>query len=1131
MTIAAPLVDPRTAEDVASQLKQLLRDYAPEYKGIGTDPITGELVPDSRAAALIGVFGRFAELIIERLNRVPDKNQLAFFDLLGASRLPPQPSRVPLTFSLAKGSASPGVVPAGTQVASPPAEGEKDPVIFETERELVVTPAVVASAFVRDPDVDSYADLGAIVTGAPAQGVRLFRGERIIEHSVYFGQRRLLEFNGITSWRVAIGLAAPLKGERTVAWEAWNGTEFKELFSRREDTTESLRTPGQVDLGAIDPVPLSTIHGIESRWLRCRLATVINLSDVDRQQMVRADDLPVIESVTAAVNVERSELAIDGAFANAGPIDATKDFFPFGETPRFGDTFFLRADEPFSVPGATVRVHVTLTNPKGSGSRSPAEVATSDVTLTWEIGTGNTWLPLGTSTPASSTASGGSDTFVDGTAALTTSGDVEFVCPQHVSKTIVNGIEGYWIRARITGGDYGHEARYVKQGETFIFDPATFAPPVITTARAAYTFAFEAGPDAVLTSNDFAFEDVSARHDREGESFAPFLPTTDSRPTAYVGFELPAGVTSFPNRAVSLFARTADIRFGEAIAPVFPTESHVSGAAGSTVVHRLTITNADPAPVIFAFGALGQTFQPRPQFPGPITLAPGASADVDITVRIPDQAPLGTTDTAQLAVIRSTNPDSFDFVALVTTVGPAVPSAEPVRLTWEYWNGKAFSTLTMLDGTNSLTRSGTLEFLAPRDFSARADFGLGPRFWIRVRWEKGDYAVEPRLVRLLLNTTMAAQTATRRNEVLGSSDGSKSLKLRATRTPILPGQRLEVLEPELPTTTEREALAAEEGADAITPVFDARGQTRQAFVRWHETPDFYASGPRDRHYVIDRFTGQVRFGDGLNGLVPPPGIGNIRLATYQTGGGRAGNRSAGSITQLKTTVPYVDKVTNLEPAAGGADAEPLDALLDRAPREVRHGGRAVTIEDYEDVAHLASAEVARAKCVPLADLIADPLEPAPSTAGVVSLIVVPRSSDIRPLPSVELIRRVQDFLDAVHEPTARLRVVGPLYVRVDVTAEIGLVAIDRATDIVAAVRQAVASFLHPLTGGLDGKGWDFGRRPHLSDLYALIEAVPGVDHIRSLDVAEVEDVAGVTLTGRFLVYSGEPAISAVLEDV
>ena len=150
MTIAAPPVDTRSAAQIASQVRTLLERYAPSYTGAGTDPITGALVPDPRGGALIGVFTRFAELIIERLNRVPDKNFLAFLDLIGASRLPPQPARVPLTFSLAKGSASPGVVPPGTQVAAPPGEGEKDPIIFETERELVVTPAALTAVFSRD---------------------------------------------------------------------------------------------------------------------------------------------------------------------------------------------------------------------------------------------------------------------------------------------------------------------------------------------------------------------------------------------------------------------------------------------------------------------------------------------------------------------------------------------------------------------------------------------------------------------------------------------------------------------------------------------------------------------------------------------------------------------------------------------------------------------------------------------------------------------------------------------------------------------------------------------------------------------------------------------------------------------
>ena len=92
--------------------------------------------------------------------------------------------------------------------------------------------------------------------------------------------------------------------------------------------------------------------------------------------------------------------------------------------------------------------------------------------------------------------------------------------------------------------------------------------------------------------------------------------------------------------------------------------------------------------------------------------------------------------------------------------------------------------------------------------------------------------------------------------------------------------------------------------------------------------------------------------------------------------------------------------------------------------------------------------------------------------------------------------------------------------RVDVAVEVALVAIEGGSAVKRSVEQALARFLHPVTGGLDRNGWDFGRKPHSSDLYALLEAVPGVDHLRSLQVVENEERPGVLASGRFLVYSG-----------
>jgi hypothetical protein len=79
--------------------------------------------------------------------------------------------------------------------------------------------------------------------------------------------------------------------------------------------------------------------------------------------------------------------------------------------------------------------------------------------------------------------------------------------------------------------------------------------------------------------------------------------------------------------------------------------------------------------------------------------------------------------------------------------------------------------------------------------------------------------------------------------------------------------------------------------------------------------------------------------------------------------------------------------------------------------------------------------------------------------------------------------------------------------------------------VAIAVQERLAAFLHPLTGGLDAQGWDFGRAPHRSDFFALVESVEGVDHVRFLELDETEELDGVRESGRYLVYSGVHQIS------
>ena len=105
------------------------------------------------------------------------------------------------------------------------------------------------------------------------------------------------------------------------------------------------------------------------------------------------------------------------------------------------------------------------------------------------------------------------------------------------------------------------------------------------------------------------------------------------------------------------------------------------------------------------------------------------------------------------------------------------------------------------------------------------------------------------------------------------------------------------------------------------------------------------------------------------------------------------------------------------------------------------------------------------------------------------------STSYRPLPTQDLLDQLCSFLDDRRLLTTHNHVVGPGYVTVDIS----LTLVSSATATSAATpgeaEQALRAFFDPLTGGSDGAGWPFGRPVYLSEVYALIESLDGVDHV------------------------------------
>jgi hypothetical protein len=111
----------------------------------------------------------------------------------------------------------------------------------------------------------------------------------------------------------------------------------------------------------------------------------------------------------------------------------------------------------------------------------------------------------------------------------------------------------------------------------------------------------------------------------------------------------------------------------------------------------------------------------------------------------------------------------------------------------------------------------------------------------------------------------------------------------------------------------------------------------------------------------------------------------------------------------------------------------------------------------------------------------------------------------------------------------KLVLVGPEYVRVDINADIVVMQPEMVSSVELAVRSEIDRYLHPVTGGARGTGWDYGRLPQKFDLCVLIEKIEGVSHVRELSIQAIPDRPGAEKTGRFLICSGQHDISMRLE--
>lgn len=385
-----------------------------------------------------------------------------------------------------------------------------------------------------------------------------------------------------------------------------------------------------------------------------------------------------------------------------------------------------------------------------------------------------------------------------------------------------------------------------------------------------------------------------------------------------------------------------------------------------------------------------------------------------------------------------------------------------------------------------------------------------------------------------LNSAWAVQSKTIHDELLGSGNGEVNQKLKLVNAPVI-NETVWINEFITLSEKDKKTLLAEPNRVKLNQ--DSKGNITEFWVKWKRVSDFLGSKSKDRDYTIDKTDGNVSFGNGIRGMVPPIGFDNIKV-TYSIGGGISGNFDALKISKLQSSIAFVDKVFNPISSSGGTETEDIDILLKRAPTTLKNRDRATALEDYEWLAKEASDQVARVKALPNFN------SERKFSTGWVTVVIVPQSSSSKPVPSSELKRRVTCYLKERCPAVVKLRVIPPYYIKVDVSAELITASIDAMPVIEKEARNKIYEFLHPLTGSTERDGWDFGDSLCISDIYSILEQITNVDYVSKVMISLYDDSSVISSAMKLgdistvaklpvyaLPYSGEHEITVKLKNI
>jgi len=263
MPLPAPNLDDRKFQDILDEARRLIPRYCPEWTDHNlSDP----------GITLLELFAWMTDLLLYRLNRVPDKNYIKFLDLLGIRLEPARAATVDLSFRLTGPHEEDLVIGRGTSVGTLQT-GAQPGVTFLTERDLTIRVPHMEYILAGREGLRFHDYRPALENPEQRAGLGIFSDHPQVGDALYLGCT-----NDVSAHTLLIDLRCRIEGigvdpsDPPLVWETWDGLDHRWTPVQVEvDGTGGLNRDGLVILRTPYEMAPTPVDGRVAYWLRSRV--------------------------------------------------------------------------------------------------------------------------------------------------------------------------------------------------------------------------------------------------------------------------------------------------------------------------------------------------------------------------------------------------------------------------------------------------------------------------------------------------------------------------------------------------------------------------------------------------------------------------------------------------------------------------------------------------------------------------------------------------------------------------------------------------------------------------------------------------------------------------------------------